>query len=88
MPKKEMKEFIVQRYEVWSQQIRVEATSAADAINRVRDGQGDDVDNSLEYIELADHIGLHYNGNEEIFDELGLTEDDSFIPTIRSVEED
>jgi phosphoheptose isomerase len=86
-----MPNFIVERYEVHTQKVMVEAKNRAEAILKAVSGEGTDVDNSLEYIESDETRGM---STEELTDEeaerLAHVTDlnGGFIPTIRSAEED
>lgn len=86
-----MKTFIVERYEVHTQKVMVEAKDRAEAIKMVLKGEGTDVDNSLEYIESDENRGMPtQNLTKKEKEELSrcMDTDDEFIPTIRSVEEE
>lgn len=86
-----MPSFIVERYEVHTQKVMVEAKNRADAILKVLGGEGTDVDNGLEYIESDDSRGMSTERltEKEAKRLASVTNlDGGFIPTIRSVEED
>jgi len=80
--------FEIEQYEIHSMTYRVEADDAADAIVKLLDGEADQVDNSQEYIELADERGLLIADHPELADKLrtlGVPVDDRIIPSIRCV---
>ena len=54
------------------------------------DGENEPVDDSLEYVETAEDIGLWVDEYRELPEELralGVSVDDDVIPSIRSIEE-
>lgn len=68
---------------------RVEATNEAEAVARVLNGTALPVDDSLDFIEVADDFGLPAEENRELADalrDLGIQVDE-VIPSIRSIEE-
>lgn len=88
-----MPTFIVERYEVYTQQVSVEAKDEADAIVKVLDGEGDEVDNSLEYIESCEEYGITHDENPELVETVskyltGNKRGTDTINGIRSVEEE
>ena len=86
-----LKTFIVERYELHTQKMRIEASCEAEAIKGVMEGEGDIVDNGLEYIETADEYGMSRDENPELADtveQLAGVSCEIYIPGIRSVEED
>ena len=79
----------IEQYELHTQTYRVEANSRAEAIVKLLDGEADPVDNSLEYIEVADDFGMSVDENRELADELsklGVPVGDCVIPSIRQIE--
>lgn len=85
-----MPTFRVERYELCSTKVDVEADSPEEAVLKVFQGEGDPVGDSVcEYIESADDYGISADDNPEIADLLranGYGIDD-IIPSIREVEE-
>ena len=85
-----MPTFEIEQYELHTMKYRMEADSEAEAIKKLFDGDGDPVDNSLEYIEVADDLGMPVEENLELADkhrELGVTVGEHVISSIRSVEQ-
>lgn len=67
-----------------------EANSEAAAIQKLFDGEAEPVDDSLEYVEVAEDIGIPVDENRDSADELralGVSVGDDVIPSIRSIEE-
>jgi len=80
----------IEQYELHSLKYRVEANSEAEAIAKLLYGEADPVDNSLEYIEVADDFGLSVDENRELAEQLhklGISVSEHVIPSIRSVDE-
>ena len=85
-----MPTYEIEQYEIHTMKYRVEAKSEADAIKMLFDGEADAVDNSLDYIEVADDFGLPVEQNRELADELrslDVTVGEDIISSIRSIEE-
>jgi hypothetical protein len=81
--------FEIQQYELHVTRYRVKAKTEAQAIARVFAGQAEPVDNSLEYIEVAEDFGLPADDHRELADELrdlGIQVDE-VIPSIRKIEQ-
>jgi hypothetical protein len=79
----------IEQYEICVTKYRVEASSEAEAIARLFDGGADTVDNSHEYIEVAENCGLPADEHQELAAELwnlGVPVDE-IIPSIRSIED-
>lgn len=80
----------IEQYELHISKYRVEASSEAEAIVKLLDGEADPVDNSLEYIEVADDFGMPVDENRDLakqLHELGVPVSEHVIPSIRSIEE-
>ncbi len=80
----------IEQYELHTSKYRVEATSEAEAIVKLLDGEADPMDDSLEYIEVADDFGMPVDENRDLaaeLHELGVPIDEHVIPSIRSIEE-
>jgi len=80
----------IEQYELHTSKYRVEADSEAEAIVKLLDGEADPMDDSLEYIEVADDFGLSVDENRDLAEqlhELGVPVSEHVIPSIRSVEE-
>ena len=79
----------IEQYEICLTKYRVEASSEAEAIAKLFDGGADAVDNSHDYIEVAEDCGLPADEHRELAAELrnlGVPVDE-IIPSIRSVEQ-
>ncbi len=84
-----MPTFQIEQYEMCVTKYRVEASSEAEAIAKLFDGGADAVDDSHEYIEVAEECGLPAEEHQELAAELrsiGVPVDE-IIPSIRSVEQ-
>lgn len=81
--------FEVEQYEIHTVKRRVQAATISEAIAAVLAGQGDLVDNSQEYVEIADTLGMPADDNRDIVEGLALLGIDceDVIPSIRDVEE-
>ena len=80
----------IEQYELHTATFRVEAKSEAEAVVKLLDGEAEVVDNSQEYIEVAEHFGLPVDEHRELADELralGVPVGEDVIPSIRTVEE-
>ena len=80
--------FEIQQYELHATTYRVEAKDEAHAIARLFNGEADLVDNSLEYIEVADDYGEPVDQNRELAEQLrnlGIAIGDDIIPSIRAI---
>ncbi len=80
----------IEQYELHSSKYRVEANSEAEAIAKLLYGEADPVDDSLEYIEVADDFGLSVYENRDLAEplhKLGVPVSEHVIPSIRSIEE-
>ena len=76
-------------YEVTPQRTGVEADSEAEAVKRLFDGEASAVDGGLEYIEVAEDVGLPVEEYRELADELrrlGESVGEDCIPSIRAIE--
>ena len=79
----------IEQYEIHVQTYEVEADSEAQAIAKLFGGEAEPVDDSLEYIEVCEDLGLPVEEYPEIADQLrslGVTVDEAVIPSIRSIE--
>ena len=80
----------IEQYELHTSKYRVEACSAAEAIELLFAGGGILIDNSLEFIEVADDFGLCVDDELELCEELralGLSVKGGVIPSIREINE-
>jgi hypothetical protein len=67
----------------------VEADSEAEAVARLFDNEADPVDDSLEYVEIAEDHGLPVDEHVELAEQiraLGVPVGEVVIPSIRSIE--
>ena len=84
-----MPKFEIEQYEIHTQRYRVEADSEAEAVKRLFDGKASAVDGGLEYIEVAEDVGLPVEEYRELADELrrlGESVGEDVIPSIRVIE--
>ena len=82
-----MSTFEIEQYEVHTQTYRVQADTEAEAIAKLFNGEADAVDGGLEYIEVAEDLGLpadEYRDLAEALRALGVSVDE-VIPSIRSI---
>ena len=85
-----MPQYEIEQYEIHSAKYRVDAATPADAIAQLMDGQAELVDDSTEYIEIAEDIGLGVDDCDGLASQLvqrGIPVGEHFIPSIRSVTE-
>jgi hypothetical protein len=78
----------VEQYELHSMKYRVRAKSEAEAISKLFDGEAEPVEGSLEFIEVAEDLGLpadEYRELAEALRALGVSVDVDVIPSIRSI---
>ena len=84
-----MPKFEIEQYEIHTQLYRVEADSEAEAVKRLFEGEASAVDGGLEYIEVAEDVGLPVEEYRELADELrtlGELIGEDVIPSIRAIE--
>ena len=84
-----MPKFEIEQYEIHTQRYRVEADSEAEAVKRLFDGEASAVDGGLEYIEVAEDVGLPVEEYRELADELrklGESIGEDVISSIRAIE--
>lgn len=82
--------FEIEQYELHAMKYRVEAANEAEAIRRHFDGEAEPVEQSQDYIEVAEDFGLPVDEYRELADELralGVAVGDAVIPSIRSIEQ-
>ncbi len=85
-----MPTFEIEQYELHTMKYRVEATSEAEAIKELFDGDGEAVDNSLDFIEVAEDFGLPVEEHRELaheLHELGVPVGEHVVGSIRAIEE-
>ena len=77
----------VEQYELHSMKYRVRANSEAEAIAHLLNGELEPVEGSLEFIEVADTLGLpanHYSNLAVALKKLGISVK-HVIPSIRAI---
>ncbi len=82
--------FEIEQYEIYTTKFRVEAASEAEAVAKLFNGEAEAVDDSLEYIEVAEDLGLPADEFRDLADELrnlGVSVGEHVIPSIRNIEE-
>jgi hypothetical protein len=85
-----MPTYEVEQFELHCMRYRVEADSEAQAIAKLFAGEGEPVDQSQEFIEVANDYGLPTDEYRELAEALlllGVPVEDSMIPSIRSIDE-
>ena len=86
-----MPTYEIEQYELHATKYLVEACSKAEAIAKLFEGKGEPVEESQEFIEVADDYGLPADEYPEFVRELaklGVSGIDDVIPSIRSIDED
>ncbi len=64
-----MPKFEIEQYEIHAQKYTVEADTMAEAVDRVLNGDSDS-QGALEYVEVAEDIGMSLDANEALVEEL------------------
>lgn len=85
-----MPTFEIEQYELHAMKYRIEANSEAEAIVKLLDGKADPVEQSQEYIEVADDYGMPVDEFPELakaLRDLNVRVREDIIPSIRSIEE-
>jgi hypothetical protein len=85
-----MPTYEIEQYELHVSKYRVQANSEGDAIAKLFAGEGEPVDQSLEFIEVANDYGLPADEFPELVQELaklGVAGVGDVIPSIRSIDE-
>lgn len=85
-----MPTYEIEQYELHAMKYQVEAEDEAHAIAKLLNGEADPVDNSLEYIEVADDYGVPVDENRDLADQLrklGVSVGDDIIGSIRGIEQ-
>jgi hypothetical protein len=86
-----MPTYEIEQYELHVQRYRIEANDEADAIAKLFLGEGDPVDNSMEFVEIADDMGMALSENpdlaSQLFDRGFVKSGETIIPSIRSIKQ-
>jgi hypothetical protein len=78
----------IEQYEVHTQTYRVQADTEAEAIAKLFNGEAEPVDGSLEYIDVAEDLGLpadEYRELAEALRALDVSINEDVISSIRSI---
>lgn len=85
-----MPTFEIEQYELHTAKYRVEAASETEAIAKLFAGEAEAVDNSLEFIEVADDYGMPVDEFPKLAKDLrdhGVSVGEDIIPSICSIDE-
>ena len=79
--------FEIEQYEICATAYHVEATTEAEAIAKLLDGEGEAVDGSHEYVETAEDCGLSVDEHPQLAKELRKLDVPvgEIIPSVRSI---
>lgn len=83
-----MPTFEIEQYELHALKYRIEAKNEADAIVKLFNGEAEPVDDSLEYIEVAEDYGMPADQNQDLakrLKKLGIAAGDDIIGSVRSI---
>ena len=84
-----MPTFEIEQYELHAMKYRVEAANEAEAIAKLYQGEAEPVEQSQDFVEVADEYGLPADEHPDLAEALrnrGISVD-AVIPSIRSIEE-
>ena len=84
-----MPTFEIEQYELHTAKYRIEANSEGEALGKLYEGEGELVEDSMEFIEVADDYGLPADEFPDLvraLAKLGVTTGD-VIPSVRSIDE-
>lgn len=84
-----MSTYEIEQYELHTMKYRIEADDAVEAIVKLFNGEAEAVDNSLDFIEVADERGLLVADHPELAEKLRAqgVPAEQVIPSIRGIEE-
>ena len=84
-----MPKFEIEQFELHVQTYAVEATSEAEAIEKLLDGEAVPIDEALDFVEVADERGLLVAENPKLASALRVlgVEVERVIPSIRSIKQ-
>ncbi len=83
-----MPTYQIEQYELHAMKYRVEADSQAEAVVKLFDGEAEPVEQSQEFIEVADNYGMPGEDFPKLAAALkdrGMHVDEDIIPSIRSI---
>jgi len=83
-----MPTFEIDQYELHAMTYRIEAEDEAQAIVNLFKGEAEQVEGSLEYIEVCEDLGLPADEHQDLAErlrEMGIAVDESVIPSIRRI---
>jgi hypothetical protein len=83
-----MPTFEIEQYELHAMKYRVEAANEAEALSKLYQGEAEPVEQSQDFIEVADEYGLPADEHPDLAEALrkkGISVD-AVIPSIRSIE--
>jgi hypothetical protein len=83
-----MPTFEIEQYELHTMKYRVRANSEAEAIAKLLNGEAEAVDGGLEYIEVAEDLGLPADEYRDLAEALRVLDVSvaDVIPSIRGIE--
>ncbi len=84
-----MPTFEIEQYELHAMKYRVEAESEAEAVVRLLDGEAEPVEQSQEYIEVAEDYGMPADDFPilaKVLKRRGMSVGKDIIPSIRSIQ--
>jgi hypothetical protein len=85
-----MPKFEIEQFELHAMKYRVEADSEAQAIAKLFNGEAEPVEQSQDFIEVAEDYGLPADEHRELADQLralGVAVGEAVIPSIRSIQQ-
>ena len=86
-----MPTYEIEQYELYVLRHRIEADNEADAISRLLMGEGEPIDDSLTFVNIADDYGIGLSENPDLaiqlWDRDVIESDDILIPSIRSIKQ-
>jgi hypothetical protein len=80
----------IEQYEIHAQKYQVEATSEAEAVQKLFAGSAEPVDDGFDYIGVCHDLGLpvqHYPDLANQLRSLGVAVETAVIPSVRSIGE-
>jgi type III secretion system FlhB-like substrate exporter len=83
-----MPQYEIEQFELHVMKYRVEADSEAEAIAKLFEGDAEPVEQSQEYIEVAEDFGIPVEQHQELADQLrdlGIHVGEAVIPSIRAI---